>query len=53
MSDGTMIGYTVVGSGPGLVIVHGNASSSDDFVAVAGILSSGLTVYSVDRRGPG
>jgi pimeloyl-ACP methyl ester carboxylesterase len=52
-SDGTRIGYRVVGTGPGLVIVHGNASSSDDFLAVAQSLSDRFTVYSLDRRGRG
>jgi pimeloyl-ACP methyl ester carboxylesterase len=52
-SDGTRIGYRVVGDGPGVVIVHGNASSSEDFAAVAQVLSDQFTVYSVDRRGRG
>jgi pimeloyl-ACP methyl ester carboxylesterase len=51
--DGTEIGYTVVGKGPGLVIVHGNASSSVDFASVAVSLGEGFTVYSIDRRGRG
>lgn len=51
--DGTRIGYTVTGSGPGLVVVHGNASSSDDWAPTARLLGDSLTVYSLDRRGRG
>jgi pimeloyl-ACP methyl ester carboxylesterase len=51
--DGTKIGYTITGSGPGLVVVHGNASSSDDWAPVARLLGDSLTVYCMDRRGRG
>jgi pimeloyl-ACP methyl ester carboxylesterase len=52
-SDGTEIGYRVIGDGPGIVIVHGNASSSEDFARVAQSLGDRFTVYSIDRRGRG
>jgi pimeloyl-ACP methyl ester carboxylesterase len=51
--DGTTIGYTIAGNGPGLVLVHGNVSSSDDWAPVAGLLRDSLTVYCMDRRGRG
>lgn len=51
--DGTRIGYTIAGSGPGLVLVHGNVSSSDDWAPVAGLLGDSLTVCCMDRRGRG
>jgi pimeloyl-ACP methyl ester carboxylesterase len=51
--DGTTIGYTITGSGPGLVLVHGNVSSSDDWTPVAGFLGDSLTVICMDRRGRG
>lgn len=51
--DGTKIGYTITGSGPGLVLVHGNASSSDDWAPVANILGDSMTVHCMDRRGRG
>jgi pimeloyl-ACP methyl ester carboxylesterase len=51
--DGTKIGYTISGGGPGLVVVHGNASSSDDWAPVARLLGDSLTVYCLDRRGRG
>jgi pimeloyl-ACP methyl ester carboxylesterase len=51
--DGTKLSYLVTGSGPGLVIVHGNASSSDDFAPFAEYLADSFTLFILDRRGRG
>ena len=51
--DGTKIGYRQMGSGPGLVLVHGSMASSQSFMTLATILSDNFTVYIPDRRGRG
>jgi pimeloyl-ACP methyl ester carboxylesterase len=51
--DGTNIGYRQMGSGPGLVLVHGSMASSQSFMTLATILSEDFTVYILDRRGRG
>ena len=51
--DGTKIGYRQIGSGPGLVLVHGSMASSQSFMTLATILSDDFTVYIPDRRGRG
>ena len=51
--DGTKIGYRQLGSGPGLVLVHGSMASSQSFMTLATILSDNFTVYIMDRRGRG
>lgn len=53
-ADGTTIGYRTVGSGQGSVIVLGGAlRSGEDYLALAHVLASSLTVHVVDRRGRG
>ncbi len=51
--DGTMIGYRMIGSGPGLVIVHGGMRASQHYLPLAEALAGTYTVYIPDRRGRG
>lgn len=51
--DGTTIGYRQLGTGPGLVLLHGGMKSSQDFMKLAAALCDAFTVYVVDRRGRG
>jgi pimeloyl-ACP methyl ester carboxylesterase len=51
--DGTTISYRQVGSGPGLILVHGGMQSSQSFTKLAAALSDIFTVYVPDRRGRG
>jgi pimeloyl-ACP methyl ester carboxylesterase len=52
-ADGTMIGYRTLGSGPGLIIVHGSVSTSQNYLSLAEALADTYTVYIPDRRGRG
>ncbi|MCJ8010415.1 alpha/beta hydrolase [Paenibacillus sp. KQZ6P-2] len=52
-ADGTMIGYRVIGKGPGLVIVHGTARKGENYEVLARELAGRFTVYVMDRRGRG
>ena len=51
--DGTTIGYRRLGTGPGLVILHGAMESSQSHLQLAEALAGDLTVYLPDRRGRG
>ena len=51
--DGTKIGYRQMGSGPGIVLLHGGISSSQYFMKLGTALSDEFTVYIPDRRGRG
>jgi pimeloyl-ACP methyl ester carboxylesterase len=51
--DGTIIGYRQMGSGPGIIILHGGISSSQYFMKFGAALSDEFTVYIPDRRGRG
>jgi pimeloyl-ACP methyl ester carboxylesterase len=51
--DGTSIGYTRVGRGPGLVILHGAMSTGTHSLQLAELLGDAYTVYLPDRRGRG
>ncbi|QND65273.1 alpha/beta hydrolase [Mesorhizobium loti] len=51
--DGTTIGYRQMGSGPGLVLLHGAMQSSHNFTDLAAALSDTFSVYIPDRRGRG
>jgi pimeloyl-ACP methyl ester carboxylesterase len=51
--DGTSIGYTRVGRGPGLVILHGAMSTGTHSLQLAQLLGDAYTVYLPDRRGRG
>lgn len=42
-----------MGSGPGLILLHGGISSSQYFMKMANALSNDFTVYIPDRRGRG
>jgi len=51
--DGTIIGYRQLGSGPGVILLHGAVSSSQLFMKLGTALSETFTVYIPDRRGRG
>lgn len=51
--DGTTIGYRQLGSGPGVVLLHGSMSSSHNHMQLAELLTNSFTVYIPDRRGRG
>lgn len=51
--DGTAIGYRQLGSGPGVVLLHGSMSSSHNHMQLAELLADSFTVYIPDRRGRG
>lgn len=51
--DGTIIGYRQMGSGPGIIIMHGGISSSQYYMKFGTALSDEFTVYIPDRRGRG
>ena len=52
-NDGTKIGYRQIGSGPGLIMIHGGMASSQSLMTLANLLSEDFTVYIPDRRGRG
>jgi pimeloyl-ACP methyl ester carboxylesterase len=51
--DGTVIGYRELGQGPGVVLVHGTASSGHNHLELAEALADAFTVIVPDRRGRG
>ncbi|MGZ7160336.1 MAG: alpha/beta fold hydrolase [Methanobacterium sp.] len=51
--DGTNIGYRQMGSGTGIILMHGGISSSQYFMKLGTALSNEFTVYIPDRRGRG
>ena len=51
--DGTKIHYRQMGSGEGLVLVHGAMMYSGNFMRLAGLLANHFTVYIPDRCGRG
>jgi pimeloyl-ACP methyl ester carboxylesterase len=51
--DGTKIGYRQMGSGPGIILMHGGANASQHFMELGEALSDKFTVYIPDRRGRG
>lgn len=52
-TDGTKILYRKLGSGKGLILVHGGMRSAQSFLKLAYFLSDSFTVYIPDRRGRG
>ncbi len=48
-----MISYRQLGRGPGVVLVHGGIQAAQNFMELAGALSSDFTVYVPNRRGRG
>jgi len=51
--DGTTLGYSQVGHGPALVLLHGTMVAARDFTQLSDALADTFTVYSLDRRGRG
>ncbi len=51
--DGTVIGYRQMGSGPGIILLHGGAKGSQSLMQLGMALSDDFTVYIPDRRGRG
>ncbi|HTX61033.1 MAG TPA: alpha/beta hydrolase [Methanobacterium sp.] len=51
--DGTIVGYRQLGSGPGLLLMHGGALASQHFMKLGEALQDKFTVYIPDRRGRG
>jgi pimeloyl-ACP methyl ester carboxylesterase len=51
--DGTTIGYRSVGKGPGILIIHGALSDSEDYTQLANNLAQYFSVHIMDRRGRG
>jgi pimeloyl-ACP methyl ester carboxylesterase len=51
--DGTSIGYYSVGTGPGLVLLHGAGQTAESFRTLATDLAPSFTVHVPDRRGRG
>ena len=51
--DGTAIGYRKLGTGPGLLLVHGGMMGSQNFMKLGQALAVHFTVYIPDRRGRG
>ena len=51
--DGTTIGYRQMGSGPGIILMHGGVNASQHFMKLGAALSDAFTVYIPDRRGRG
>jgi pimeloyl-ACP methyl ester carboxylesterase len=52
-ADGTRIAYRTTGTGEPLVMVHGAATSSADWVFATPFLQERFTVVTMDRRGRG
>jgi pimeloyl-ACP methyl ester carboxylesterase len=52
-ADGTVIGYRQMGTGPGLILVHGGMQSSRNLMKLGAALSDSFTLYIPDRRGRG
>lgn len=51
--DGTTIGYRQMGSGPGLLLLHGGINASQHMMKLGTALADTFTVYIPDRRGRG
>jgi pimeloyl-ACP methyl ester carboxylesterase len=52
-ADGTKIGYRTLGSGPGVVLLHGAMESAHSHMGMATALAECFTVHLPDRRGHG
>lgn len=50
-ADGTSIGYSSLGAGPGLIIVSGVLSTGSSYLPLARILADNFEVHLMDRRG--
>jgi hypothetical protein len=51
-TDGTSIGFLKLGTGPGLVIVHGSLTTGEEWIPIASLLAHRFTCFLMDRRGP-
>ena len=51
--DGTTIGYRQMGSGPGIILLHGGFNTSQHLMKLGTLLLDKFTVYIPDRRGRG
>src|SRR2546423_14979082 len=51
--DGTVIGYSTLGDGPPLLLVHGGTATRIRWAPVQEQLAARYTVYLMDRRGRG
>jgi pimeloyl-ACP methyl ester carboxylesterase len=51
--DGTKIGYRQMGSGPGIILLHGGVNASQHLMKLGTSLLDEFTVYIPDRRGRG
>ena len=51
--DGTKIGYRQMGSGPGIILLHGGVNASQHLMKLGTLLSDEFTLYIPDRRGRG
>ena len=51
--DGIIIGYRQMGTGPGIILVHGGAKASQTLMKLGTTLSDEFTIYIPDRRGRG
>ncbi len=51
--DGTKIGYRQIGSGPGIILLHGGVKGSKSLTKLGIALSDEFSVYIPDRRGRG
>jgi pimeloyl-ACP methyl ester carboxylesterase len=51
--DGTVIGYRQMGSGHGIILLHGGVNASQNLMKLGTLLSDEFTVYIPDRRGRG
>jgi pimeloyl-ACP methyl ester carboxylesterase len=51
--DGASIGYRQMGTGPGVILLHGAMQTSQSFAKLAAALSDSFTVHVPDRRGRG
>ncbi len=52
-NDGTTIGYRHIGSGPGLLLLHGGIQASQHYMRLTAALADAFTVYVPERRGRG
>lgn len=52
-ADGARIGYRQMGTGPGLILVHGGMQYSNNLMRLAEALSDTYRLYVPDRRGRG
>jgi pimeloyl-ACP methyl ester carboxylesterase len=52
-ADGTRIGYTVIGTGPSILVVHGTAVDSRSCILLGNVLAESRRVALMDRRGRG